>query len=526
MPTVREVTVELLRELGMTTIFGNPGSTELPMLKELPGDFRYVMGLHEGAVVGMADGYAQGTRRAALVNLHTSAGLGNAMGAIVTACHNRAPLVVTAGQQDRRHLALEPMLSGRLVELARPYVKWSNEPARAQDVPRTLSRAYHTAMQHPRGPVFVSIPMDDWDKEASPLESRAVSHRTAPDPESLEAAARTLRESRNPAMVAGGGVDRCGAWKEAVLLAERLRAPVWAAPVWPQAGFPQAHPLFRGHLPPAQAAIAQRLSGHDAVLVLGAPVFLYYPYVPGPVLEPGTALVHITEDPQEAAYAAAGTSVVGDVALAARGLLELLPEIDRELPEPSPEPPVPEARTPLPVDYVACELARRMPEDAILTDEASSHMGITGRYLRTSRPGSYYVTGSGGLGFAMPAAVGLQLASPERRVVCVVGDGASLYAPQALWSAARYGAPVLFVVLNNGQYAILKAFSEFIETGKNIPSLDLPHLDIPRIAEGFGCGAGTAERPEELGTELDRALSSDRPYLLNVMVDRRVEPLV
>ena len=175
MATVREVTFDLLRDLGMTTVFGNPGSTELPFLEDFPQDFRYVLGLQEASVLGMADGYAQGTGRAALVNLHTGPGLGNAMGAMVTAWHNRTPLVVTAGQQDRRHLVLDPMLSANLVELAQPYVKRSHEPERAEDVPREILRAYHTAMQAPKGPVFLSIPMNDWDAEAEPFEARRIS---------------------------------------------------------------------------------------------------------------------------------------------------------------------------------------------------------------------------------------------------------------------------------------------------------------------------------------------------------------
>src|SRR3712207_483044 len=231
MATVREVTFDVLRRLRVRTIFGNPGSTELPFVKEFPEDFTYVLGLQEAMVLAMAEGYAQGTGRASLVNLHTAPGLGNAMGAIVTAYHNRTPLVVTAGQQDRRHLALEPLLAGRLVELARPYVKRSHEPARAQDVPREIQRAYHTAMQHPRGPVFLSVPMDDWDAEGEPPPEREVSYRTLPDPEELAKVAAVLRGARDPVIVVGAGVDRAGALHDAVALAEKLRAPVWHDPV-------------------------------------------------------------------------------------------------------------------------------------------------------------------------------------------------------------------------------------------------------------------------------------------------------
>lgn len=248
MASVRETTLDLLRSLGMTTIFGNPGSTELPFLEDLPEDFTYVLGLQESVVLAMADGYAQAKRQATFVNLHTAPGLGNAMGAMVNAFHGHTPLVITAGQQDRRHLALEPLLHGRLVELARPYVKWSYEPVRAEDVPAAVARAYHTATQEPQGPVFVSIPMDDWEAEASTLETRRVSQRTAASPEALERVASALLESRQPAIVAGDGAARSAAWHEVVALAEKLDAPVYNEPLSAHAPFPQDHRLFHGHL--------------------------------------------------------------------------------------------------------------------------------------------------------------------------------------------------------------------------------------------------------------------------------------
>src|SRR5829696_9753189 len=231
MGTVREVTLDLLRELGITTVFGNPGSTELPFLKDFPEDFTYVLGLQEASVLGMAEGFAQGAGNAALVNVHTAPGLGNAMGALVTAYHNKTPLLVTAGQQDRRHVALEPLLTGRLVELAKPYVKRSHEPLRAEDVPREILRAYHTAMQPPRGPVIVSIPMNDWDAEVDPLPHREVFHESEPDPEGLEEFAEVLKRAERPAIVAGAWVDRKGAFYDTVKLAERLKAAVWEAPL-------------------------------------------------------------------------------------------------------------------------------------------------------------------------------------------------------------------------------------------------------------------------------------------------------
>src|SRR5829696_416472 len=488
MSTVREVTYELLRSLGMTRMFGNPGSTELPFLQGFPEDFTYVLGLHESVVVGMADGYAQGMGRAAFVNLHTAAGLGNAGAAIMTAYHNRTPLVITAGQQDRRQLAYEPFLSGQLVEMALPYVKWSHQPVRAEDVPAAVERAYHTAMQAPQGPVFVSVPMNDWDVEAEPREVREIDYRMAPSPEALDKAAQLLKSSRRPAMVAGAGVDRAGAWYDTVTLAERLNAAVWADPMHPRAGFPQDHHLFQGHLPLSQAPIADQLSEYDVVLVLGAPVFRYFPYVPGPPVREGTQVVHVTDNPEEASRAATGTGIMGDVALAVRQLNERLPKkTDRPAPPPPDEVPAPEPVASLPADYVMHALSQHLPERAIVVEETPSSRMLLHKHIRINQPGGFYAAASGGLGFGTSASIGLSMASPDCPVVCVVGDGSIMYALQALWSAARYQAAAAFVVLNNSQYKILRLIAERDELGEGVPGLDLPDLDILQAAKSLGC---------------------------------------
>jgi benzoylformate decarboxylase len=517
MSTVREVTYELLHSLGMTKIFGNPGSTELPFLTDLPEDFTYVLGLHEGVVVGMADGYAQGARQAAFVNLHTAAGLGHASAAIMTAYHNRTPLVVTAGQQDRRHLAHEPFLTGRLVEMALPYVKWSNEPVRAGDVPAAIERAYHTAMHPPQGPAFVSIPMDDWDATADPVAVREIDYQMAPNPEALDRVAGVLEASRSPAIVAGAGVDRAGAFYDAVALAERLRAAVWADPMHPRVGFPQDHPLFQGVLPPAQATIAELLSGHDVVLVLGAPVFRYFPYVPGEAVGSDTEVIHITDNPEEASRAVTGAGIMGDVALAARQLLERLPkESDRPAPAPRPEASPPDAGGSLTPEYVMHALAESLPEGAIVVEETPSSRNLLHERIRVSRPDSFYSSANGGLGFGTSASVGLSMASPDRPVACVVGDGSLMYAAQALWSAARYGANVAFVVINNRQYRILKLLAE---GGARVPGADLWELDIAGMATSLGLPAVTVGRPEGLSGALENAFADRGPHVLNVLVD-------
>ena len=338
MSTVREATFDVLRANGMTRIFGNPGSTELPMLKEFPDDFSYVLGLQELVVVGMADGFAQASGGPAHANLHTAPGVGNAVGGIFNAQANKSPLLITAGQQVRPQITFEANLTNREAVLGpAPYVKWAHEPPRAQDVPQAIARAIHHATLPPRGPAFVSIPMDDWDEQAdedalSQLLARGVHPRALPDPVALEDLAGALAEASNPVLIAGPDIDASGGWDAAVALADKQRLAVWAtpAPGGGRLGFPEDHPNFLGILPPAIGPASQTLEGHDLVLVIGSSVFPYYPYIPGPLLPAGTRLVQITSDPAEAARAPVGTAIVGDVGLALERLLELLGAAERE----------------------------------------------------------------------------------------------------------------------------------------------------------------------------------------------------
>ncbi|MCL5256671.1 MAG: benzoylformate decarboxylase [Chloroflexi bacterium] len=528
MSTVREEAYNVLRALGMTTIFGNPGSMELPFLSDFPEDFTYILGLQEAAVVGMADGYSLATRQAVLVNVHTAPGLGNAMGNVITAFYNRTPLVITAGQQVRAMLLGEAYLFARQAEdLPKPYVKWSYEPVRPQDIPAALARAYYTAMQPPRGPVFLSLPMDDWDAEAEPCEVRRVIGRTAPDPQALRQIAERLRQSRSPAFVTGGGVDRSGAWDLMIKLAEQTNAAVWGAPVAGRATFPESHSLFQGFLPYAQATLAERLAGHDVVVVFGAPVFNYYLYAPGRAIPPNTELFQITDDPGEASRAVAGTSVIGDVALAIESLISMLPaESQRPHPRGRPVAAVPVEGQGISGAYLMYTLGRMMREDSILVDEIPSFRDLMLTYRSASRSGGYYVTASGGLGFAMPAAVGLQIAEPERRVVCVVGDGSSMYSIQCLYTAVQHHVPVIYVVVRNQEYAILKSFANY-EHVSGIPGLDIPGIDVVQIAKGMGCDAWSVDRSADLPGALQRALDhQDGPALVEVTVEPRLPSLL
>jgi benzoylformate decarboxylase len=525
MASVREASFELFRRQGMTTVFGNPGSTELPMLKDFPSDFRYVLGLQEAVVVGMADGYAQATGRPAHVNLHTAPGVGNAMGALFNAQANHSPLLVTAGQQVRAMMTMQANLTNRdATVVPRPFVKWSYEAPRAQDVPGVLARAIHLAALAPRGPVFVSVPMDDWNGEADEdltkhALARTVTGRGAPDPDALAELADRLAAAANPVLVAGPDIDASGGWDAAVALAERARLPVWAipAPGGGRIGFPEGHPNFVGLLPPAIGPVSDTLKPYDLVLVVGAPVFSYYPYIPGPLLPEGTSLVQITSDPDEAVRAPMGEAIVADPAHALARLLDLVPEADRPAPEPRPAPGEPEPSDPLSGTAAMAALAEAWPEDGIAVIESPSSIWSLRNRLRLSRPGSYYFTAGGGLGFGLPGAVGVQLAQPDRPVVCVVGEGSAQYAIGALWTAAAYEVPVTFLVLRNSEYAILKWFAG-LEQVEGAPGLDLPGLDCVALGNAYGVRSRAVSGREELTAALRDGIASGAPELIEVPV--------
>ena len=524
MASVREVTFELFRKHGMTTMFGNPGSTELPMLAEFPDDFRYILGLQEAVAVGMADGYAQASGGPAHVNLHTAPGVGNGMGAIFNAQANHSPLVVTAGQQVRAHITMQANLTNKdATRVVHPFVKWSFEPPRPQDVPHALARAIHTASLAPKGPAFVSLPMDDWNVEAEEgadaVVDRTSEPRSGPDPDAIKALAKRLEEASNPVLVAGPDIDASGGWDDAIALAERQKLPVFASPATGggRLGFPEGHPLFKGVLPPAIGPISETLKGRDLILVIGSSVFPYYPYIPGPLLPEGASLVAITSDPDEAARAPMGDVILADPALAIRALLAEVGEANRAEPDPLPEPGAGEESDPMTPTMVHNTLAQVFPQDGIIVLESPSSTLALRNQLRISKPGSYYFGAGGGLGFGLSAAIGVQLAQPDRPVVCVLGEGSAQYAITGFWTAAAYDVPVTFLVLRNEEYSILKWFAD-IEEVSGAPGLDLPALEVAKVAESYGVSSKTVSGRDELHAALKGAIGSGKPELVEVPV--------
>lgn len=480
----------------MTTVFGNPGSNELPFLVGMPAHFRYVLGLHEGAVLAMADGYAQASGRPAFVNLHAASGTGNAMGMLTNAAIARTPLVITAGQQVRSAVGLNAMLANTdATQLTHPLTVSSSEPLTAMDVPRAVSHAIHDAVTARRGPSYVSVPYDDWDQPVDSstqlLQERTVTYAGHLADADAQRLATDLQSAVRPAFVFGSDLDGRVPMDRLVALAEHLDAAVWAAPSLYRLPFPNRHRLFRGVLPAGIASISTALDGHDFVVVIGAPVFRYHQHEPGPYLRPGTRVVQITDDPNAAARAPFGQSVIADLYAATHQIADALgapaqPSAEhadgRFRGRPAPQPGADGRLSP---HEVFAALHDTQPPNTSYVVESTSTNAAFWEQLDLRHPGSYYFPASGGLGFGLPAAVGVALAQPERQVVAIVGDGSANYGITALWTAAQLRVPLTFVILRNGTYGALRWFADLLAT-PNVPGLDVPDIDFVSLAAGYG----------------------------------------
>ena len=507
--TVRDAAFDVMRRHGLTTIFGNPGSTEIAFLTELPSDIRFVLGLHEGSVVGMATGYALARGEPAFVNLHTAAGLGNAVNAIANARDCRAPLVILVGQQDRRQIAFEPFLTGRALErLAGEYPVWRHVPNRSQDVPGAIARAYHEALAA-KGPALLVVPMGDWLEPADELAAGAPAKVLRPH--SVEASqvaqlADLLASAESPALVIGAPDEED--WDAVVALAERLRCPVWQEPFTRRVGFPQDHPLFAGHLAWQRRLMHDALAPYDVVLTVGTNAFRAYLFdEPVGLVEPNTRVAVLTADQAEAHRSPCELAVVAPVAAACRALVEQLPERAGNPPEPVRRPArlaPPAAGEPLRPGHVLDAVAERLPDDVLLVEECPSSQPELYQRIPVRIPFGYLSTANGCLGFGLAGSIGLRMGLPNRPVVALLGDGSTMYAIQALWSAAHYDVGVLLIVLANRRYAVMDALARRHGGESAWPGFE--SVDIGGLARSLGCPSVRVETYEQLVQTLDEAL--------------------
>jgi len=547
--------IEILRAAGVGYLFGNPGTTELPFLDALDGSgLTYVVALQEATAAAAADGYAQASGRLGVVNLHVAPGLANALSIVHNASRAKTPLLVTAGQQDTRLLLDAPILAGDMVKMTDGLTKWSYELRNAAEAPSALRRAIHLALSPPTGPVFLSLPMDLMtepcdDTGAAP---GPVAARPAPEPEAIARAAALFAAAKAPVIVAGDGVARAGAQAELVALAETIGAAVHGEPIHRRLSFPGDHPLWRGGLYPTATAVAKALERFDTVLIAGANVFTWLFHAPGSPFGANQRVVQIDDDPREISRSYPVT--LGIVA-AVRAALSDLHEAVAKRQDDSARAAARErtaalarardeharrvaatadaaaSRVPIAPEYLMRTLATLLPPDALIVDESASSLAHVLRHLPFGAGSDFFGSKTGTLGWAMGAALGVQLAHPRRKVVATIGDGSVMYAPQALWTAAHRNLPVTYVVANNASYAILKSgmLTFGLPAAKRgvFPGMDLvdPEIDYLALARSMGVLAVRVDKPGGLRDVLARALAHEGPALVDVLIDRGFEAM-
>ena len=542
----RSVLLEVLRSEGVTHCFGNPGTTELPFVDALADvqGLHYVLALQENVAVAMADGYAQASGRPSFVSLHSMAGLGGGLGNLTNALANRTPMVVTAGQADRRHVLAEPMLSGDLSGLAAATTLWQHEVRHVGELAPVLRRAFLSASTPPTGPVFVSIPMDVLDETGDvdiPPRSNVAQGAVAGG---LEELAGLLAEAApdDVALVVGDEIAGGGAVAEVVALAETLGARVFGAPLYSNLNFPFDHPLWTGMLNFTAAGVSGMLSRFRRIFVIGAKAFLVYPYTPPSPLPPGSELLHLAADPGLVGRdLPTRFGAVGDVAASLAALQPLVAaRVDTAATAAALDRARSEAEgaaerfaafaadrgaeSPMHAMAATHALLSSLPPGGALVDEAITTGFYVRMMYRSATPGSYYFTRGGGLGWGVPAALGVKLARPDMPVLCIVGDGSIMYSAQALWTAAHENLPVVIAVVNNRQYAILKmnlleSGSTAAKAGKFVGmDLNSPPVDYVGLARSMGVDAQLVEKPADVTEAARAAFESGRPTLLELPI--------
>lgn len=543
------ILLEVLRSEGARYIFGNPGTTELPLIDALVDapDIGYVWALQEASAVAMADGYAQAAGRPGVLNLHTAGGLGHGFGNLLNASVSGTPLVVTAGQQDSRHTLTDPLLYGDLVSIATPAVKWAKEVTRADQIPVLVRRAFHDCQTAPTGPVFLSFPMDVMEEtttvgigEVSTIDRSAVAG-------SLDRLAEYLAAvpPGKLAIIAGDEISVSNAAPETVLLADALGAPVYGSS-WPaHIPFPTAHPLWLGNLPTKANEIAQKLQAYDAVFALGGKSLITILYTEGSAVPSGLQVFQLSVDARDLGRTySTKLAVVGDIRASLRALLPLLSlkiggrreayvafrkaaereqQVRRRQLETAADAEMDEALiTPL---VAGREMARAIGPEIAIVDEAPATLGALRAFLSTASTRQYSFSRGGALGWGMPAAVGFSLGIDRAPVVSIVGDGAALYSPQALWTAAHEKLPVTFVVINNREYNILKKFMRSqphyaSRRANRFIAMDIvdPAIDFLALAASMGLPARRIRRAVDIAAALGAAIASGVPNLIEIPI--------
>ena len=542
----RQAFIELLISEGVTHLFGNPGTTELPIMQALPDypDLKFVLGLQEAVVMGMADGYARASRQLTAANVHVAPGLGNAMGALYNAKFTGSPVILTAGQQEQGHGLLEPLLYDNLTSMAAPLVKWSIEVTRLQDLPRIMRRAAKIAMTPPTGPVFISLPGDILNEiaEMDLGQSVRIDHRVRPSDSSLDALANALLSAKNPVIISGQELCSTQAFEDAGELATLLGAGVFQESVPFSATFSTSHNQYLGMLTRSQENVRKTLEPFDLIFCLGADLLRMSVYSPVEPLPQHSRVIHLSERSGEL-----GKNYTTELALQANvceTLQALLPvlraRIDSNYKEQANVRAMALAQQnwsikrkhsviqvltqsslrPMLASTFVMHITSQLTPDVIVVEEALTSTQALSQYLHQHDHDSFFGLASGGLGFAIPGAVGISMAKPGRPVVAIVGDGSAMYGIQGLWTAAHFKLPITYVIANNKGYRIIKERLVSMQGSDRFIGMDIndPAIDYCQMAQSMGMPSIKVSDPSELDAALKAGIQSGKPNLIEVAV--------
>jgi benzoylformate decarboxylase len=543
--------LDLLKQEGVGIVFGNPGTTELPLMDAfaVETDIRYILGLQEAALMAMADGYAQASGKLTVLNLHVAPGLGNAMGMLYDAQMAGSPILVTAGQQDTEYLIQEPILSADLATLAKPFVKFSAQVERLKDLPTLVHRAAKTALAPPTGPVFLALPGDILknDADIDLLEPTRVAPRVRGDIDAVNAAADLLAKAQRPVIMAGDAVAQSRAHKELAALAELIGAPVYTEFVPNTASFPSSHPLYRGSMTRSQQGVRETLDNHDLLFSVGGDMFAWS--LPSKIdpMPPGMPLIHLDTDPWQIGKSyPAQVGIFGDPkatlpditaairermnasakAAAVARLKSASDAIKTEREAFRAKAKAMAGKTPVQPLALLEAIGAMLPNNAVVIEEILSSAPGARSLINSDDEQSFFALRGGGIGWGLPAAIGAKLALPDRPVVALIGDGSAMYTIQALWTAAHYRIPVVFVILNNTSYRILKqrlhalrGHAEQVDAYVGMELVD-PAIDFVALSRSLGVAAERARTVREATDLVAKGIASDAPLLIDVELDR------
>jgi benzoylformate decarboxylase len=548
--------LDLLKQEGVEIVFGNPGTTELPLMDAfaVENDIRYVLGLQEAALMAMADGYAQASGKLTVLNLHVAPGLGNAMGMLYDAQMAGSPILVTAGQQDTEYLVTEPILSADLPTLAKPFVKWAAQVDRLPDLPRLVHRAAKTALAPPTGPVFLSLPGDILknDADIDLMEPTRVAPRLRGDAEAVAAAADLLAKAQRPLIIAGDLVAQSRAHAELAALAELIGAPVYVEFVPNTASFPSSHPLYRGQITRSQQGVREVLDQYDLLFSVGGDLFTWSLPSKTEAMPKGMPLIHLDTDPwQIGKNYPAHVGILGDPkatlpdittavrermnasakSAAAARLKSATDAIKAERDAVRAKARGLAGKTPVQPLALLEAVGAMLPKDAVVIEEVLSSAPGARSLINSDDPQSYFALRGGGIGWGLPAAIGVKLALPDRPVVAMVGDGSAMYTVQGLWTAARYRLPVIWVIFNNTSYRILKqrlvamrGLAEQADTFVGMELLD-PAIDFVGLARSLGIEAERAKTVKDATDLIAKGLKDGSALLIDVDMERNYKPM-